>query len=97
MWSGLSIQARRRFPLSSPFSVPQVVPLGLRAGLRHLPGSEGPERVSEAAAAAWWVTPRESERLLDRPAFSPPPTAWLPPSYPLAQRPEDAGPVQIRV
>lgn len=41
MWSGVSIQVRRQFPLSNSASVPQVVPLGLRAGLRHLPGSGG--------------------------------------------------------
>lgn len=43
MWSGVSVQVRRQFPRSGPASVPQVVPLGLRAGLRHLPGSGGPE------------------------------------------------------
>lgn len=41
MWSGVSIQVRRQIPLSSSASVPQVVLLGLRAGLRHLPDLGG--------------------------------------------------------
>lgn len=70
MWSGVSIQVRRQFPLSNSASVPQVVPLGLRAGLRHLPGSGGLSSLGGVRRRG---------------------------GYPLAQRTEDAGPVQIRV
>lgn len=96
MWSGVSIQVRRQFPLSNSASVPQVVPLGLRAGLRHLPGSGGLSSLGGVRRRGGYLQEKVSCSWTD-PPFPRPPTAWLPPSYPLAQRTEDAGPVQIRV
>lgn len=60
MWSGVSIQVRRQFPLSSSASVPQVVLLGLRAGLRHLPDLGGLSSLGGVVDTSW----RRGQRML---------------------------------
>lgn len=70
VWSGLSVQVRRHFPLSTPASVPQVVPLGVSE--LACATSRAPEGLS-SSESLWWVPQRESETLLDRPALTTPP------------------------